>query len=243
MKSKLKIGMPHLTYNGLDPIWLLKTLGDNHWNMLTEVSKVNIHNQRLYASFFACEIDFNKGQDAFLENAELSINSKIFKFNSQIYRSMHIASVEINSATVVMDSIFVKKDIQSGALVKDEPVLNNNVLSMDSVNSVFLDEHKKIKKKLTKLKIENFNTLTFSPETWFNGVKILYFANYLNLVLLNEYQTVNCIQQPIKKIKIFFFKNISINDKVFGHTIPTSVGNETILISNGKPICYCLVVR
>lgn len=242
MKLQVKIGMPHLTYNGLDAVWLLKTLGDNHWNMLSDIKSTNTDNQRLYASFFACEVDFNKGQDSFLENADLNINSKIFKFDSQIYRSTHAIDVDNNSATGILDSIFVRKDA-SGTLVKDDPDQDNQVLSMDTVNTVFLDEHKRIKKKLIELKYEKFNHLVFSPEAWFNGVKILYCANYLNLVLLNEYQTFNRIQSPIKKIKILYFKNMAVTDQLYGLTTPSELGNETIIMTNGKPMCYCLISR
>ena len=241
MKKSIVLGMPHLNYNGLDPIWLVKTLGDNHWHLLKDIKRFNQGNERLYASFFACEINFNKGQDSFKEDDTLAINSKIFKFNNLIYRSMHLVSTETSSAQIVMDSIFVKKDIATGSLVKDEPV--SIAKNIDSVDSVFLDEHKKLKKSLVNLNISDFNELVFSPETYFNGVKILYFANYFNLVLLNEYITYNKILDPIKKMKVFFFKNITESDKVYGRTVKTDAGFETILMANNKPIAFCVTQR
>jgi probable biosynthetic protein (TIGR04098 family) len=241
MKKNIVLGMPHLNYNGLDPIWLVKTLGDNHWHLLKDIKRFNQGNERLYASFFACEINFNKGQSSFKEDDTLAIDSKIFKFNNLIYRSMHLASTDTSSAQIVMDSIFVKKDTTTGSLVKDEPV--SIAKNIDSVDSVFLDEHKKLKKSLVNLNISDFNELVFSPETYFNGVKILYFANYFNLVLLNEYITYNKILDPIKKMKVFFFKNISESDKVYGRTVKTDAGYETILMANNKPIAFCVTQR
>ena len=241
MKQKIKVGMPHLNYNGLDPVWLLKTSGDGHWSMLKNIKSFNENNQRLYASFFACEIDYNKGQDNFVENEEISLESKIFKFNNQIYRSVHSVIGNQNVATLTMDSIFVKKDMTSGALVKDEPVNSDN--NIQTVNTVFLEEHKKMKKELATLNIEKFNKLAFSPEMYFNGVKILYFANYINLSLLNEYVTFGKILNPIKKVKVFFFKNISEDDVVYGYT--KNINNEyhTILMCNNKPISLCINIR
>jgi probable biosynthetic protein (TIGR04098 family) len=241
MKQKIKVGMPHLNYNGLDLVWLLKTSGDAHWSMLKDVKSFNENNQRLYASFFACEIDYNKGQDYFVENEEINLDSKIFKFNNQIYRSMHSVTGNQNVATLTMDSIFVKKDIASGSLIKDDPVASGK--NIQTVSAVFLEEHKKMKKELTTLEIEKFNKLVFSPEMYFNGVKILYFANYINLSLLNEYITFDKILSPIKKVKIFFFKNISEHDVVYGYT--KNINNEyhTILMSNNKPISLCINVR
>lgn len=241
MNKKITLGMPHLNFNGLDPIWLAKTAGDHHWHLLKDIKRFNQGNERLYASFFAVDIDFNKGQDFFKEDDNISIDSKIFKFNNLIYRSNHMVSNENNMAQVTMDSIFVKKDVVSGALVKDEPV--SAAMQIDSVDTVFLDEHKKLKKQLVDLNLEDFNHLVFSPETYFNGVKILYCANYFNLVLLNEFMTYGKILDPLKKIKIFFFKNIDVNDKVYGRTVKTVQGYETTLMSNNKPIAYCITVR
>ena len=36
-----ELGMPHLIYNGLDPVWLSKTLADTHWKFLKNVSSLN----------------------------------------------------------------------------------------------------------------------------------------------------------------------------------------------------------
>jgi len=239
--SKIKIGMPHLSYNGLDPVWLLKELGGNHWALLSEAVSFYNETERLYASFFGIEIDFNKGQDHFKENDYLNLKSKIFKFNSQIYRSIHTASVEDNSATVRLDSIFVKKDLVSGLLIRDEP--NQVHKNIDSVDRTFLEEHKQIKKKLKGIDQSEFNILPFSPEAYFNGVKILYCANYLNLVLLSEYRTFNKIQRPIKKINLYFFKNISETDQVFGSTTENGNVYETILLAKNKPIAFCRIER
>lgn len=241
MKKNIALGMPHLNYNGLDPIWLAKTTGDHHWRLLKDINRFNQGNERLYASFFAVDIDFNKGQDKFKEDDNISIDSKIFKFNNLIYRSSHMISNENNMAQVTMDSVFVKKDISSGVLVKDEPI--SAAMHIDKVDAVFLDEHKKLKKQLVNLNERDFNHLIFSPETYFNGVKILYCANYFNLVLLNEFVTYGKILDPLKKIKIFFFKNIAVDDKVYGRTVQTEDGYETVLMSNNKAIAYCVTQR
>ena len=235
--------MPHLNYNGLDPVWLSKTLGDSHWSLLNNVKTTDNQNQRLYASFFACEIDFNKGQDYFYENDDLHIQSKLFKFNNLIYSSSHLIKTNRNVAKATFDSIFVKKDKDTNSLVKSEP--KNPITNIESVNSVFIEEHRRIKKKLFVEDISKYNRLQFSPESYFNGVKILYFANYINLVMLNEFVTYKQILSPIKKLRIFYFKNINWNDEVCGSTtINETTGTyETILVSNKTPIAFCAIDR
>ena len=241
MKNKIKLGMPHLTYHGIDPIWLLKTLGDNHWNLLKHINPFNRDDQRLYASFFAAELDFNKGQDCFKENEDISIESKIFKFNNLIYRSIHTVKTSENNVSVVLDTIFVKKDITTGTLIKDEPEKPTTVIS--SVNSTFLEENRRIKRELCQLSLESFNELIFNPEIHFNGVKLLYCANYLNLAMLNEWITFKKILNPIKKINIYWFKNIEVNDKVYGLTTQKNNEFETILSANKKPISFIKITR
>lgn len=239
---KIKLGMPHLTYNGLDPIWLAKQLGDNHWNLLKDIKSFNSDNQRLYASFFAGEINFNQGQNLFVENDTLEIQSKIFKFNNLIYRSVHTLQVQKNSATATFDSVFVKKDLIAGGLVKDEPA-EASVQAIDIVDQTFLEEHTKIKKHLKTLKVTDFKKLDFSPESYFNGVKILYFANYLQLALLSEFLTFKKMPLPIKKIKGYWFKNIEWNSVVLGKTVNHDNNYETVLISDNKPIGFFTITR
>ena len=201
---RFELGMPHLIYNGLDPIWLSKTLAESHCAFLKPISSINEKNQRLYASVFALELDFNKGQDFFKEFDHCEIQSSIYKFNNQIYRSTHNVTCTANIANAIVDTIFVKKDLTSGTLTRDMPVESN--IEFQKTNSVFSSEHKELKKNLSEIQNrDQYRELIFSREAYFNGVKILYFANYLNLVYLSEYHTFNQILNPIKKLKIFFF--------------------------------------
>jgi probable biosynthetic protein (TIGR04098 family) len=239
---KFELGMPHLNYNGLDPVWLAKTLTEIHWCSLKDISSLNELNQRLYASIIAFRADFDKGQDQYKEFAQAEINSKVYKFSNQIYRSTFEISCETNIAKATLDSIFVKKDLTSNTLVRDTPVHCNK--EFETVNSINLEEHKELKKKYAVIEnVNEYKELVFSPEAYFNGVKILYFANYINLVYLSEYLTFNKILDPIKKIEIFFFKNISPGDKVYGLTKQFDNVYETVLISDSKIMSYCRFTR
>ena len=237
-----ELGMPHLNYNGLDPVWLAKTLAENHWKFLKPVSSINGENQRLYASVFALEIDFGEGQDFFKEYDDAEIISKIYKFNNQIYRSKHFIGCTGNTANAIVDTIFVKKDLNSGSLIKDTPIKNDG--EFVKTNEIFLGEHKEIKKLYSSIEnCSDYKELIFSPEAYFNGVKILYFANYINLTYLSEYLFFGKILDPIKKIKIFFFSNINPNEKVYGLTKNHGKSYETIIKSDKGIMAYCIITR
>jgi probable biosynthetic protein (TIGR04098 family) len=239
---KLTLGMPHLNYHGLDQVWLSKQLGHRHWELLGEGPAYSKNNERLYASFFCCSIDFNRGQDQYKEGDELELETKLFKFNSQIYRSMHTIRGHRNVGTAVFDSIFVRKDLTTNALVKDEPNSHGNDIAQ--TDFVFIEEHKKLKKEL---RAENFNNnlvkLQFNPETYFNAVKILYFANYLNLVSQCEYLCYPEIKLPIKKITTYYFANINPDDQVYGITTKENNTYTTKLVANGRAIAVCNITR
>lgn len=237
-----EIGMPHLNYNGLDPVWLSKTLAEKHWGFLKNISSINEKNQRLYASVFALEIDFGEGQNSFKEFDEGEIISKIYKFNNQIYRSKHAICCTGNTANAIVDTIFVKKDLNSNILIRDNPI--GSSAAYEETKEIFIGEHKEIKKQFQELeKIGDFKELPFNPESYFNGVKILYFANYINLVYLSEYLTFQNILNPIKKMKIFFYGNINPGDKMYGHTRKIGNNYETILKSENEIKSYCLIMR
>lgn len=229
--------MPHLVYHGIDPIWLLKYLGHKHWQLINHVRPINKDNQRLYASFFAAKINFLNGQQSVTEKSTMAIESEIFKFNNLIYRSLHT----VNDITVTLDSIFVRKDKVLGGLVKDEPAqVSTNI---PPTENTFLEEHSFLKRKLTNLDTTLANELVFNPAVLFNGVKILYCANYLGLVLLNEWITYRKLLDPIKQIEIFWFKNINPEDKIFGITTYVNDAFETVLISNNRAIGFCRIYR
>lgn len=239
---KLTLGMPHLNYHGLDQVWLSKQLGHRHWELLGNGPAYSKTNERLYASFFCCSIDFNHGQDQYQEGDDITIDSKVFKFNSQVYRSVHNIQGHRNISTAIFDSIFVRKDLATNTLVRDDPHTHGHGIAQ--TDFVFIEEHKKLKKEL---RLEDFSNnlvrLQFNPETYFNGVKILYFANYLNLVSQCEYLCDPTIKNPIKKITTYYFANINPTDTVYGITTKQDNIYTTKLIANNKAIAVCNITR
>ena len=90
--------MPHLNYNGIDPIWLSKTLAEIHWDFLKPISSINEKNQRLYASIFYFNVNFGQGQNLFKEFANTTIDSQIYKCNNQIYKSERTISSSFDTS-------------------------------------------------------------------------------------------------------------------------------------------------
>lgn len=234
MKTSLTIGMPHLSYNGLDVIWLSKTVGDAHWNMLKGINSTNKDNQRLYASFFYGEIEFLESQNFYKENDTFTIDSSVFKYNHQIYRSKH----QFINGSATFDSIFVKKS--DTGLVRDDPV---EAPTFEQTDTVSLLNHKALKKQLANVDISSFSPLVFNPEIYFNGVGILYCANYLNLVYLSEFNEYKKVLNPIQKMTVYYFGNVTEEDKIYGKSYIEGNKYITMLATDTKIICYCDIRR
>lgn len=242
MKTKQTLGIPQLNYHGLDQVWLAKELGQRHWNLLSSGPALTNNNERLYASFFCVEIDFGDGQNRFCEFDQMDIDSHLFKFNSQIYKSIHTFSNQQTTGTAVLESIFVKKANNSNRLLKDNPT--RNIRDVVTTDTVSIDNHKKIKQQVKSIRnFDDFIELQFNPEVYFNCVKILYCANYLNLVAQSEFLHFPTEKSPIKNIKTYYFGNINFGDQVKALTKQHENTYTTILVSNGNVIAKCVIQR
>lgn len=220
----MKLGMPQLNYNGLDEIWLLKELGDIHWEKLGKLTDMYTAEDRYYASFFNVNLKFK--QESYKEGKNFTIKSDIFKWNNKIYRSTH----KFGKSTATLDSIFVKK--HKGGLIKHDSNSTNYCGTIEDIN---IGQHlfwKKYCKKYHDHKTHNEQVkmvLPLNPLLMFNGVKILYFANYVFLAQMAEWQSDNKLRTPIREIQVDMFGNIDVNNKVYASTWVTDKANTTYL--------------
>jgi probable biosynthetic protein (TIGR04098 family) len=236
--TKIKLGMPHLNYNGLDETWLFKYLGNIHWDLLRSEVDMYSEDERFYASFFHIQLKFKSSQEAFKENDVLTIKSKLFRYDARVYRSEHT----FGGSTMVMDTIFVKKN-QTG-LVKYIPKHVNP--KYGTVEDIGLAEYQQQKKRIfADTSCVNGNRLIFPPANVFNGVKILYCANYLFLVSLSEYVQHQKLFNPIKAIDINYYGNMDVADSLYGRTklSEDEQSTQTYLTVNNLPISYCEIQR
>lgn len=239
--NKIKLGMPNLNYHGLDETWLLKFCGSVHWNLLHKEVNVYEGEERFYASFFHIQVLFETNQSAYKENDVLKINSELFKYNDKIYRSVH----KFGNSQVIMDTIFVKKGTE-GSLTKFKP--KHTETMCQEILDIGISEHQDKKRKilLESVTFGKGNHLIFPPSNLFNGVKILYCANYLFLVSLSEFVQHKKMFGPIKTINISYYGNMMPTDILYGKTSllhEDSENTETTLFVKNLPISYCEITR
>lgn len=231
--------MPNLNFNGLDETWLLKFCGSVHWDLLHKEVDVYSEEERFYASFFHIQVYFETDQSQYKENDELKIKSELFKYNDKIYRSIH----KFGKSSVIMDTIFVKKATE-GSLTKYKPKHTETLCQ--EITDIGIGEHQDKKRRvLTEgVTFGVGNKLLFPPSNLFNGVKILYCANYLFLVSLSEFVQHKKMFSPIKSINISYYGNMMTTDNLYGKTVLLdNDSTETILTVRNSPIAHCEIRR
>jgi probable biosynthetic protein (TIGR04098 family) len=238
---QVKLGIPQLSYHGLDQTWLFKTLGQIHWDLISD-RPLFAGNERLYASFFFCELDFGAGQHQFFESDQLEIETDLYKVNRSIYQTKHRFFNNKNLGHATFETIFVKKTQGCSKLQKDIPDYKSDNIPIAIKNSV--DEYKTVRQENCLVKdFNNFVNLQYNPESYFNCVKILYFANYLNLVSQSEFIHFPYIKSPIKNIKIYYFSNVNENETIKALTTKDGDVYVTLLTTGDRVLAKCIVEK
>lgn len=243
MNNPIIVGMPQLSYNGLDLVWLSKEMGSRHWTSLGPIKNSTEDGQRLYASFFYTNVKFidNYNQGSIHEDDSLDMRHTLYKFNRQIYRSVN--DIVVNNRLVAqssIESVFVKKVNDKNTLTRGNP----SDLSVPETTKISLAQHKQLKHQLQHPPASTGVVIPFTPEFYFNGAKILYCSNYLNLVGLSEFLTFNQVQDPIRQVEIFYFSNLSPTDQIIGYTSQQgNVFTTTLYKNNQTVMCHATITR
>ena len=185
-----QLNQPQLLWHGLNENWLLKELGDFHWNALckalnTDSDKlVDSNGNRLYASFVRLTwsgTDINQIK----ENDILTLENQLSKYSTKMFFSQATGLGKNIKLKAQLMSIFsTRKEEDNNQLSKGEP---NNSLQAKNIKThrklpTFAKGYIELKNKL-KSTISNQNNLyieTYQIDAYddINGVGLLYFASY-----------------------------------------------------------------
>ncbi|MEM0941733.1 MAG: Pnap_2097 family protein, partial [Bacteroidota bacterium] len=196
LKRKYTLNMPQLLWGGLSENWLLKELGDLHWQQITDALNTpsdrltDSRGERLYASFVRVQwsgINIHH----FTENDALSLGSKLSRYGSKMFFSDTTGSGASGELSARLLSVFsTRKDSDNTQLAKGHlkrgikskkvkvhkklPELAQEYLSE---KSLLFDEQGKIKPE-AQPEILYRRAYTIDAYDDINGVGLLYFASY-----------------------------------------------------------------
>lgn len=188
--------MPHMAISALSENWLMKELGDLHWDLLSKglqqkTSEIKDHfGNRLYATFVRTNILVSP-LDQFSENDILSLEGTIKRFKTNTYITNTVGRSNGNQVKATFVSCFTHRDENDNSKIsKSDPKDSfNQVEELEEIPE-FLQKYRLLKKGLLG-KLE-FGDVEFSlsdeviyetqyqinPFYDINGGGLLYFASY-----------------------------------------------------------------
>ena len=192
----IEVRMPQMANEGLSESWLLKYLGDFHWNLISlgfnmkSSEFYDNENQRLYATFVRINYSL-PGLRIFTENEMLNFSGKIESYGKSTFISEIVGSGNRNTIDAKLMTVFSVK-IDNGNVIDKAKMdgINNTIPQIKKVSG-FLTDYNAIKKGLIaeldtavgKFDILNNEVLFekdyyINPFIYINGVGLLYFAAY-----------------------------------------------------------------
>lgn len=191
-----KIGMPQMANAALSENWLLKEMGDMHWEMLSKglgqqsSEFTDASGDRLYAAF----VRINYSLDAlnnFRENETLQLAGNMTRFEDCAYISrLTGACGDKNIEANMMTSFLARKQNDNAQIARSMPELTLNRVQKIAATPSLYTEHRAVKKGRTAEIGSGGNTFpitdkcleslahSINPHFEINGAGLLYFASY-----------------------------------------------------------------
>lgn len=182
-----EIGMPQMVAAGLSEGWLLKELGDLHWEILTRSLGVasrdiaDAAGERLYATFTAIRLRLGQPLSAILENDQLTVDMQMSRFGAGMFFSTASLSTNRASGEVSIMSNFSKfeKPGQNDSLIRGQPHLPPGfVVPLLEAAPPIVDVYRGVRSAGAPEPLVFETDYELQPYHDINGVGLLYFAAY-----------------------------------------------------------------
>lgn len=250
--ARFVLGMPHLTYGGLSENWLLKTCGDLHWQAICAGMGRQSHEitdaagNRLYPSFVELLHSGARLSD-FGENDEIEIDVTVRKLSARRSWSCQRLAKRRSNTMLKMEmlTLFMKRGkaetsnvgleaTDPGAQIALTPFDPDRDASeiVDRRARIYDDEMANDAAGLDTA-YRSLNTFEYRPcpTVDFNGARLLYFANYQDIVDRAEWAQFR--HWPLQDFStarrhIRYFGNIDLRDAILVEFLSAEFKNDTI---------------
>lgn len=254
MQRRHEINLPQMANKALSENWLLKEMGDMHWEMISKGLEKkssefqNAAGERLCAAFvrlfYSCS-----PLNHFAENSMLDMYGKIKRYSDCTYFSKINGYSGNNTVEAQLMSCFSAIKVNNNAgISKSTPVaMVNHIDKLDETPEMFSELRKLKKGQLRKLitggytfdisynVIDEYN-YTINPYYDINGVGLLYFAAY---PFISDFCTAQYMQKAYSELNygssyhtvhrdIFYYGNCNADEKVIHHV------NDVGILPDGK---------
>ena len=231
--ENIEIRMPQMAKSALSENWLLKFLGDTHWQLITKGFQkkssefIDDNGNRLYSTFIRINYSISP-LSHFLENEIIGFSSSIKCFGNNTFLSEIIGDcTEKNISASLMTTFSVREDTDNNKVSKCESKIRTNRINQLSKTPQFLNDYRLLRKGLIDEISTNYGNFQLTNDTLFsceytinpyydiNGVGLLYFASYPIIAdkCLDEYYKENKDLQTIYR-DVFYFSNCNATEKI-----------------------------
>jgi len=243
--ENIEIRMPQMAKSALSENWLLKFLGDTHWQLITKGFQkkssefIDDNGNRLYSTFI--RINYNVSSlSQFSENETIEFNSNIKCFGNNTFLSKITGNcAEKNISATLMTTFSVREGADNNKVSKCEPQIRTNRIIQLSKTPLFLNDYRLLRKGLIDEISTNYGNFKLTGDTLFsceytinpyydiNGVGLLYFASYPIIAdkCFDEYYKQNKDLQTIYR-DVFYFSNCNATERII-YKLNSIVENET----------------
>jgi probable biosynthetic protein (TIGR04098 family) len=227
MKRTVQVGMPQMALGYLSENWLLKELGDLHWDKLCSSLQrkssdlVDSQGRRLYATFVRICIELDGSLKDFPEGDEINFAIDMTRFGrSTVQSTIAIEGRQSSGNATLLTTFSVRTSEGSNALMKSEPAGEYQDIEAASDISPFLTEYSTIRSEYGRRKGEHepqpSDLYAINPYTDSNGANLLYFAAYQNIsdfLTLKRYPDESDVF--MKRRDIYYFRNSDLTDAIY----------------------------
>lgn len=259
MKRTVQVGMPQMALGCLSENWLLKELGDLHWETLCSSLQcssndlVDSKGRRLYATFVRIGFELDGTLKNFPEGDELNFAVEMTRFGrSTVQSTIEINGRNSSGGATLLTTFSVRSREGSNTLLKSEPVGEYHEVELASELSSFFTDYSSIRseygRRTSESEPEPASIYHVNPFTDSNGANLLYFASYQSMTdLLTLREHSDEVDVFTKKRDIYYFRNSELTDGVYlenlartGTTSAGSVHSQNLLFraSDGECLAY-----
>lgn len=227
MNREVHVGMPQMALGCLSENWLLKELGDLHWECLCNALRrssndlVDSKDRRLYATFVRIRIDLEGTLRDFPEGDVIKFSNEMTRFGrSTVQSTISMTGGKSAGTATLLTTFSVRANEGSNALLKSEPAGEYTDLEPAAELSGFFKGYSDVRSEYGKSRSENepksADLYHFNPYTDSNGANLLYFAAYQSMAdLLTLRIHSNEADAAMQSRDIYYFRNSDLGDSVY----------------------------
>ncbi len=264
MKRTVQVGMPQMALGCLSENWLLKELGDLHWESLcsslghSSSTLVDSQDRRLYATFVRICIELDDSLKGFPEGDEMMFSADMMRFGrSTVQSNIAIEGGHSSGRATLLTTFSVRARGDSNALMKSEPVGEYRDMESASELSSFFTDYSSVRSEYGRC-VSNGEPpqdrlYRVNPYMDSNGANLLYFAAYQSMTdLLTLREHPDEVDVFTKRRDIYYFRNSELTDAVYLETLARTgsaaeggVDSQNLLFreSDGECLAYLSTVK